>query len=86
MKESSFTRRVRDIVRQIPKGQTCSYGEVARLAGVSGAARAVGTIMSNNYDPTIPCHRVICANGKIGGYNRGGEAQKRKLLKKEGAL
>ena len=75
-----FTERVKEIVRNIPKGKTLTYGQVAQLAGNPLAARAVGMIMSKNYDPTIPCHRVIAANGKVGGYNRGGSAAKRQLL------
>lgn len=86
MRKSSFADRVRDAVRQIPKGETRSYGEVARVIGYPGAARAVGTVMKNNYDPTVPCHRVVRADGKIGDYNRGGERAKKRLLEKEGAL
>ena len=85
-KETSFEKRVRDAVRQIPKGETRSYGEVARAIGYLGAARAVGTVMKNNYDPTVPCHRVIRSDGKIGDYNRGGSKKKRALLVAEGAL
>ena len=77
---------MRDAVRQIPKGETRSYGEVARAIGYSSAARAVGTVMKNNYDPTVPCHRVVRSDGKIGGYNRGGMERKRALLKAEGVL
>lgn len=80
----SFAERVRSAVRQIPKGETRSYGEVARAIGHPGAARAVGTVMKNNYDLTVPCHRVIRADGKLGEYNRGGSDKKRQLLKKEG--
>jgi O-6-methylguanine DNA methyltransferase len=85
IKESSFAKRVRDAVRQIPKGETKSYGEVARAIGHPGAARAVGTVMKNNYDPTVPCHRVIRGDGKAGSYNRGA-ARKSELLREEGAL
>ena len=85
MKESSFATHVRDAVRQIPRGETRSYGEVARAIGYPGAARAVGTVMKNNYDPTVPCHRVIRADGRLGGYNRG-EERKRQILVEEGAL
>jgi O-6-methylguanine DNA methyltransferase len=85
-KLSSFADRVREVVRTIKRGETRTYGEVARAAGSPGAARAVGTIMSKNYDKTIPCHRVVGANGSLGGYNRGGIAKKRALLKAEGAL
>lgn len=82
---SSFAERVRSAVRQIPKGQTRTYGEVATAAGHPGAARAAGTIMKNNHDPTVPCHRVICSDGTIGAYNRGGSAAKERLLRAEGA-
>lgn len=82
----NFVERVRDAVRQIPRGETRSYGEVARAIGHPGAARAVGTVMKNNYDPTVPCHRVILSSGKLGDYNRGGSEKKRALLKAEGAL
>ena len=82
----SFADRVRDVVRKIPKGNTMTYKEVAAKAGVPGAARAVGTVMKGNYDPTVPCHRVIRSDGKIGEYNRGGPDAKRALLQKERAL
>lgn len=83
-KKSSFARRVRDAVKQIPKGETRGYGEIACAIGYPGAARAVGTVMKNNYDPNVPCHRVIRADGKLGDYNRGGSAQKSALLQAEG--
>lgn len=86
IRKNNFAERVRDAVRQIPKGETKSYGEVARAIGYPGAARAVGTVMKNNFDPTVPCHRVVRADGKIGDYNRGGERAKKRLLEKEGAL
>lgn len=77
---------MREAVRQIPKGETRTYGEVARAIGHPGAARAVGTVMKNNYDPTVPCHRVVRSDGKIGDYNRGGRERKEALLREEGAL
>ncbi len=84
--KKDFAEKVRDIVRKIPKGKTMTYGTVAKLAGSSGAARAVGSLMAANYDPTVPCHRVIRSDGKIGEYNRGGPKAKRALLIKEGAI
>ncbi len=83
---NSFADQVRAIVRAIPRGQVMTYGAVAKRAGRPGAARAVGTIMKNNYDKTVPCHRVIRSDGKIGEYNRGGTRAKRALLRKEGAI
>ncbi len=79
-----FAEQVCAVVRSIPKGQTMSYGAVAAKAGYPGACRAVGTVMKHNYDKTVPCHRVICANGTIGQYNRGGQDKKRALLRQEG--
>ncbi len=83
---TTFADRVRKVVSQIPKGKTMTYTEVARRAGVPGAARAVGTVMRNNFDTKVPCHRVIRSDGKVGEYNRGGPAKKLALLKREGAL
>ena len=82
--KSDFTKRVRDIVRNIPKGKTMTYGEVAYAAGRPGAARAVGTIISKNDDKSVPCHRVIRSDGKIGGYNQINGTSKRDLLISEG--
>jgi len=80
----TFTQRVRDVVRKIPKGKVLSYKEVAKKAGSPNASQAVGSIMSKNYDKTIPCHRVIRSDGKAGRYNRGGIRVKRGLLISEG--
>jgi methylated-DNA-[protein]-cysteine S-methyltransferase len=82
----TFTDKVRDIVRRIPEGKTMTYKEVAQRAGNPRAARAVGAIMRTNYDPSIPCHRVVHSNGSLGNYNRGGEERKRELLFEEGAF
>ncbi|MFA7315323.1 MAG: MGMT family protein [Candidatus Paceibacterota bacterium] len=82
----TFTDRVKDTVRKIPKGKIMTYKEVAKRAGNASASRAVGSIMKKNYELDIPCHRVIRSDGKIGEYNRGGTKQKTILLKKEGAL
>jgi len=80
-----FKEKVFNIVKKIPKGKTLTYKQVAYLAGRPRASRVIGTILSKNYDPKIPCHRVIRSDGRMGGYNRGIE-NKKKLLKKEGAL
>jgi O-6-methylguanine DNA methyltransferase len=80
----AFARKVQAIVRKIPKGQVQTYGEVAAAAGRPGAARAVGNVMAHNDDKTVPCHRVIRSDGKIGGYNGINGASKEKLLRAEG--
>lgn len=81
----TFKDRVLAIVRDIPKGKTMSYKEVAAAAGSPAAARAVGNIMKGNHEPTIPCHRVIRSDGSTGGYN-GGEANKVRRLRSEGVF
>lgn len=80
---SRFKQKVLEIVKNIPSGKMMTYGQVAYLAGNPRAARAVGMIMSKNYNPDVPCHRVIKANGQLGGYNRGGIEMKKQLLDKE---
>ncbi len=81
-----FREKVLHIVSKIPKGSVLTYGEVAKRAGNPKAARAVGAIMKKNYNPSIPCHRVIRSDGKIGNYNRGGMTKKISILKAEGAI
>lgn len=83
---SKFTDKVYDVVKKIPKGKTLTYKQVAKKAGNEKAVRAVGTILSKNYDSKVPCHRVIRSDGKMGGYNRGGINRKLAILKKEKAL
>lgn len=80
-----FKDKVYNIVSRIEKGKTMTYKEVAKRAGKPRAYRAVGNILNKNYDPKIPCHRVVRSDGKIGDYNRG-MRQKFELLKKEGAV
>lgn len=73
----AWTRRVRGVVRAIPRGRVASYGLVAMLAGRSGAARAVGRVMSECDDPTVPCHRVVHADGTLAAAFRGQRARLR---------
>lgn len=79
---SSFKNNVLRTVAKIPKGKTISYKQVAELAGSPKAYRAVGNILNKNYDPKIPCHRVIKSDGSPGGYNKGSK-NKIKLLNDE---
>ncbi|HKW78138.1 MAG TPA: MGMT family protein, partial [Candidatus Limnocylindria bacterium] len=60
-----WTRRVYDVVRAIPPGRVASYGLVALIAGRRGAARAVGNVMLECDDPSVPCHRVVHADGSL---------------------
>lgn len=80
----SFSEKVYTVVKGIPSGSTMTYRDVAAAAGSPRAARAVANLMADNYDSNIPCHRVIKSNGTPGGYNRGGEAAKRAILRREG--
>lgn len=80
-----FKEKVLQVVKKIPKGKTLTYKEVAIRAGSSRAYRAVGSILKKNFDPKIPCHRVIKSDGTLGVYNRGA-ALKKSLLKKEKAI
>lgn len=80
---STFKEKVLTVVSGIPAGQVLTYGQVAKLSGRPGAARAVGQIMKNNFDPSIPCHRVVAAGRRPGGYNQG-VAVKISKLKTEG--
>jgi O-6-methylguanine DNA methyltransferase len=82
MVKGDFRNKVFEVVRKIKKGDTLTYKEVAKRVGNPRAYRAVGNILNKNYDPSVPCHRVIRSDGKIGGYNRG-EKQKKKILEKE---
>lgn len=81
----TFKEKVYAVVRKIPKGKVLTYQELARRAGKPKAYRAVGNILNKNFDPKIPCHRVIRSDGKLGGYNRGEKAKLSKL-KAEGYL
>lgn len=78
----AFREKVFEMVKKIPTGCVLTYKEVAKLAGYLRAWRAVGNILNKNRNPKIPCHRVIRADGKIGGY-REGTSKKAFLLKKE---
>ncbi len=83
---SGFYCRVIHVCRQIPPGSVLTYGQLAARAGSPGAARAVGRCMAGNPIPLIvPCHRVIGADGRLGGYSApGGIRMKRRLLQLEG--
>lgn len=81
----NFKSKVFRIVANIPRGRVMTYAEVARRADNPRAYRAVGNILNKNYDPRIPCHRVVRSDGKPGGYNRGAK-KKLTLLRREGAI
>jgi len=74
------------VVAAIPSGKVATYGQIAKLAGAPGAARAVGMCMRHNKDTkAVPCHRVVGSTGKLTGYAYGdGIPSKRKMLEREG--
>ena len=84
VKGTAFQQRVWDALREIPAGETCSYGEIAAALGNPKASRAVGGANgANNIAVLIPCHRVVQADGSLGGYAYG-PAIKAELLRREG--
>jgi O-6-methylguanine DNA methyltransferase len=82
--DGSFRTRVIAIVRRIPRGRVATYGDVAALAGHPRAWRAVGSIMRTCGIPSVPCHRVVGAGGRLGGYSD--PLRKRQLLQQEGLV
>ena len=83
---TDFQQRVWEATRRIPRGQTRTYGQVARQVGSPGAARAVGQAMAHNpWPPIVPCHRVVGHDGRLTGFG-GGLEMKRRLLDMEGSI
>ncbi len=82
-----FHRRVYEIARTVPPGATISYGDIAERLGARGSARAVGQALGRNpFAIVVPCHRVVAADGRLGGFSaNGGVATKLRLLAIEGA-
>jgi methylated-DNA-[protein]-cysteine S-methyltransferase len=82
-----FNRRVYDLARSVGPGQTTTYGEIAARLGAPHASREVGQALGQNPVPLIvPCHRVLAAGGKVGGFSaQGGVTTKLRLLDIEGA-
>ncbi|WP_285612134.1 methylated-DNA--[protein]-cysteine S-methyltransferase [Actinokineospora globicatena] len=82
-----FDLRVHAVARAIPPGETLTYGEVAARLGLPGSAQAVGQALGRNpYPIVVPCHRVLGANGRVGGFSAGdGAVTKLRILGIEGA-
>ncbi len=83
-----FHQRVYELSRAIPPGKVLTYGEVARQLGEPGASRAVGQALGHNpFAPVVPCHRILAARGRSGGFSAGGGARtKLRMLEIEGAV
>lgn len=82
-----FHQRVYALARQIPPGRMLTYGELAARLGEPGAARAVGQALGHNpFAPVVPCHRILAAHNRSGGFSAGGGvATKLKMLEAEKA-
>ena len=78
-KNSNFYQDIIRVVRSIPAGEVLTYKQVANMSGHDKAYRAVGNILKNNFDPDIPCHRVVPSSHRLGSYNRGKWAKLIKL-------
>jgi O-6-methylguanine DNA methyltransferase len=84
--DSGFRRRVLIAAKKIPRGRVISYKALASLAGYKNASRAAGGALASNPSLIkIPCHRVVCSDGRLGGYKKG-KAFKKRLLEKEGIV
>ena len=91
---TKFQKSVLDLVKNIPWGRLATYQQIAQALGQPKACRAVGSALKSNpfaylkvTDPksAIPCHRVVCSNGHLGGFQSGAKL-KRQLLEKEGII
>ena len=84
---ADFDRKVYEVARTIVPGETMSYGAIAARLGDPGAARGVGQALGRNpFAIVVPCHRVVTADGGLGGFSAaGGSTTKRRMLEIEGA-
>ena len=80
---TNFQQKIYRIAKSIPVGRVLAYQQVAEKLGNAKSARAVGNALNKNRDKSIPCHRVVRSDGRVGGYNRGLLA-KIKILRNEG--
>lgn len=83
----TLSKAIYAVTRRIPKSKVATYGDLAYAVGRPRAWRHIGTVMSRNRDPQIPCHRVVRSDGKVGGFGYpGGTLEKIKRLQKEGIV
>lgn len=76
-----FQEKIFKTIKKIPKGKVITYLEVAKEINCPTAYRAVGNILNRNYDPKIPCHRIVRSDGRVGGFRQGTKAKIKKLQK-----
>jgi methylated-DNA-[protein]-cysteine S-methyltransferase len=79
----SFKEKVYPACAKIPQGKVSTYSEIARAIGSPRACRAVGNALNKNRSPKVPCHRVVCSGGLVGGFAYGTK-KKEQMLKREG--
>ena len=82
MRPPAFEQRCLSLLKLVPGGRVTTYAALADALG-SNASRAVGNVMRKNRDYSLPCHRVVCSNGRVGNYNRGARTKAR-MLRAEG--
>lgn len=85
MKPGVFQKRTFEVCKKIPKGRVSTYGVLALVLGKPRASRAVGNALNKNRLKDVPCHRVVRADGFVGGF-RGGTQKKIEKLKDEGVV
>lgn len=86
MKNKNCFNKIRELVKQIPKGKVTTYGEVARAVGIS-SARVVGWALRGNQNPLIPCHRVVQKGGTLSPhFSLGGADEQQRRLKQDGVF
>ena len=83
---TDFQKKVYKILKKVPKGKVTTYGKIAEK--LNSSARAVGQALKRNLSaPEVPCHRVVCSDGSLGGYQGKMNSKKKiNLLKKEGII
>ena len=80
-----FEKKVYAVAKRIPRGHVVTYKMIARAIGRPQAVRAIGNALHKNPFASVPCHRVVRSDGRLGGFNRGAQ-RKRVLLQKEGVM
>lgn len=84
MKDTGLFKKIRGVVKKIPKGKVATYGQVGKLSGINDA-RKVGWAIYNNQNPAVPCHRVVFKDGSLAeNFSLGGWKEQKLRLMKDG--